>query len=734
MRVVQQVLHRSARAISLSEFHDALYATCKPRFPEARGLLHRPVALAISGGVDSMALAFLCSQIRRYDPNIVITDNPCSGFRGIVIDHMLREESTAEAAEVVKALTKLDLPAEFHQVNWKKELGDTFDIADVTNLESMARKIRYRRLGRLCAFKRMATMLVAHHEDDQYETVLMRLLAGHRNRALRGMRKAAGIPECEGEFGAFDSGWVDDQNRETPFYVTRLSKRQRRALKRDLRSSISQVMEEEEPPQDLLGDLQEYDSFRDDDWVRGNVMKFDASAELGTMPIEDGGVSIYRPLLEFSKDRLIATCLENNVPWFEDGTNRDPTLTTRNSIRHMYRSCELPRALQKPSIIALSKSWQRRAEAQDAEAKRMLERIVIHDFEPHVGTIVVQFPELPSLKTRRYTRTQERYQRRVSRQRLIAALAIQRIIALVSPELSPPAVANLQNVVSRLFPTLAEISDDSVASLPKAFNIAGLHFKPIQSPPQSATASADSYARTWYISRQPHSTTALPPHLRVPYWSVGKQGKRRPRTTRWKWSTWLPWHFWDNRFWVRLSHRLPYRVIVMPFLSEHAKDFRESLRPKDRVRLATVLKEFAPGKVRYTLPAIYSEEYVDLENVVARTGYPVPESQLTSDTPPERQSKTPLAPIVPSKMRLLALPTLDLQLPGLEKWLLHEIRYKRADKDTLRTMGSYSRGSFAIPKRLEAKGRRSAGRRGKWNVRIRRPFGKKQDCPSLVYS
>lgn len=669
-----------------------------------------------------MALAYLCSQIRRHTHDIEITDNPCSGFRGFIIDHKLREGSTEEARNVATALQRLGVPGEVHQVNWRKDLGfaPEVNISEVTNIESAARRARYRRLGRLCSFRRMATLLLAHHQDDQYETVLMRLMTGHRGRALRGMRTAASIPECEGEFGAFDSGWVDDQKRREPFYNTGLTKRQKKYLKEDLRLSIDHLMGEDESIHHPLTGLEEYDSSEGIDWAAKGLMNFSASGLLGTMPIEDGGVSIYRPLLEFSKDRLIATCLENNVPWFEDATNKDLRLTTRNSIRHIYKSCELPQALQKPAILALSKNWQRRAEIQDAEANRLLQRIVLHDFEPHVGTLVVQLPDLPVLQSRRYSRTPERFKRHILRKRATAALALRRVIALVSPELQAPTVANLQNVITRLFPALAESHDALAALPPKGFNIAGLHFMPVESKPNSATAPERSYPRTWYISRQPHPTTTPLPQWRVPYWSPEKQtNKRKVRLNRRKWSSWLPWQYWDNRFWIRLTHRFPYRVVVLPLLAEHMKHFRESLGPRDRDRLATILKKYAPGKVRYTLPAIYTEEYLDLDNVVARPGYPLTEEEFASGKIPTREEKGPVHPLDISKMRLVALPSLGIQLSGLEKWLLHEIRYKRADRATLKTMGSYDRSSFSS---LENEKPYTAVGRSSVKAKFKRPF------------
>jgi tRNA(Ile)-lysidine synthase len=676
-----------------------------------------------------MALAYLCSRVRRYDPDIKITDNPCSGFRAFVVDHVLRDGSTVEADAVCKELKEMGLASEVIRINWKKELGDDVDVKDITNLESAARRVRYRRLGKMLAYRKMATLLLAHHQDDQYETVLMRLLSGHRNRGLCGMRKAADIPECEGIFKAYNSGWVDDQSERFPFYNTKLTKNETKHLLQDLRNSINQnqLMLEEKPDENWLADLDRFDHGEHDEWAGGKSRKFEVPADLVSMPVEDGGVSIYRPLLEFSKDRLIATCLENNVPWWEDHTNNDPTLTMRNAVRHMHKSCQLPRALQKPAILALSEKCRRRARAEDAEAYRLLERTVLHDLEPHVGSLVVQFPDMSYLKSERRSTSIKHLRRRITQKRIIAGLALQKIIAIVSPELQVPSLPYLQNVISRLFPSLAFSSDSLVISPPKAFAIAGLHFMPIESTPQSVTSTVPTHPRTWYVSRQPYVSNLPLPTWRVSYWSTARvEKRRRHRNGQWKWSTWLPWKYWDGRFWIRMTHRLPYRIVVMPFLTEHAKSFRESLPPEDRDRMAAVLKKFAPGKVRYTLPAIYSEEYVDLDNVVSRPGYPVPDDHTWPENIVRKPGRPPIMPIEPSKMRLLALPTLDIQLPGLSKWLLFETRYKRAERETLQATGSFTRGSFTAPRISKRKCAFPAVIGGPRKVTFRRPFASKR--------
>ncbi|CCE78782.1 Piso0_000811 [Millerozyma farinosa CBS 7064] len=49
-------------------------------------------------------------------------------------------------------------------------------------------------------------------------------------------------------------------------------------------------------------------------------------------------VRVIRPLLEFCKADLVATCKENGVKWFEDYTNDDVGLTERNMLRYLINS------------------------------------------------------------------------------------------------------------------------------------------------------------------------------------------------------------------------------------------------------------------------------------------------------------------------------------------------------------------------------------------------------------
>ncbi|KAI0181845.1 adenine nucleotide alpha hydrolases-like protein [Hypoxylon sp. FL1284] len=737
MGTLQHVMHTGARPIGIPEFMDAMRATCTPRIPQARATIHRRVGVAVSGGADSMALAFLCSQIRKHEGDFKIADNPVSGFRGWVVDHRLREGSEKEALAVCRTLRDMGFIAELLTLDWSKVLGDYNHPKDLPNVESVARTLRYQKLGYQCSIRKTASLLMAHHEDDQYETVLMRLLQGHGSRGLRGMRSAHAIPECEGIFGADGSGFVDDQKSRFPFYNLTPSKKDRKALRRELKGRVRSFLDGTDSSDgdvELTGaDLGSADVKN----VRQS--KRSLSQETAAIDVEDGGVTVYRPLLEFGKDRLIATCLENKVPWWEDATNDDPTLTMRNAVRRLYKGFTLPKALQKPAILALSKRCERRIQAQEAEADRLLSQTVIHSFEPLAGTVTVQFPELARCLSVRDSRSPQRRQARLQKRREVAAILLRRILMLVTPESQPPLLAMLENHVSRLFPSLA-LPDEEAATAgpPKAFSLSGVHLVPLKSKPSSSDTALSSGSATndprqqshaqpiWFLSRAPYMSTRP-----LPVFHTSEQARRRRRRVGWaaKPATWgLPWTamwaLWDGRYWVRAEHRLRCRVVVQPLLREHAREFRARLPPPDRARLAAALAAFAPAKVRYSVPAIYIDEPVDVArgwHRLARPPIPRPPIPVYSD------AATPTATTAPivqdgsvdanaPRLMLVALPTLDIRLPHLEDWMAYEIRYRKVDRHTLSTAGSFSRGSFVAPRTVVTR-RVTRGRRGQGRVR-----------------
>ncbi|RSL99350.1 hypothetical protein CDV31_012216 [Fusarium ambrosium] len=644
MTTAARVFHHAPRPISIAEFRDAVEAVCPPRFPAARSARPQRVVLAISGGVDSMALAFLTSRMLQTFRHFKIADNPAHGAIAVVIDHRLRDESTEEARQVANELRKLNLKTTVTSLPWKEEKRNGLDPRKLPNLEGLARTYRYRALGGQCNYLGATSLFFAHHRDDQYETVLMRLLGGHGYRGLQGIREANSIPECYDMHGVYKSGLVDDQRQVSPFLSFRPPVREMKRLR--------SIFRDEKMAEPWKHGFKRLEKELVDRYPGHNPSEKEPNEPyLKPLDIEDGGVMIYRPLLEFDKDRLIATCEANNIPWVEDKTNKDPTLTTRNAIRYLVRNHELPKALQKPAILALAERAKRRTKLEEAEAHRYLVReAIVKDFDPNAGTLLIQFPTLRPFKGRHKRRSlNPTNELRKEHRRLIMAIAVRKLIDFVTPEYHLPPLANLDNVVNRLLPDLAPNPNPSP---PKAFAMSGVLFDPI----------VQGNSVKWFLSRAPYTSNqplpmaklfgVLDHRVRFDKEEAKDIAEANPgfRNMGWKRSK-----MFDGRYWVRIGYNNRPVFLVQPYRAEYAKVFRKALPPMRRARLEKLLKHYAPGKIRYSLPALYGVER-------ERDHY----SQHVTTT-----------------LTLLALPSLGIHIPGLERWVKYEVRYKNVDKTLL---------------------------------------------------
>lgn len=640
-----------------------------------------------------MALAYLCSKIRPTDHWFRVADHPVSAPFGIIVDHGMREGSDVEAAKVAQAIKEIGVKPQVVKLQWDGIVEKGGSPNDLPNVETVARELRYRRLGMLCRTWKVTTLLTAHHEDDQYETVLMRLLSGHGYRGLQGMRPATDIPECYDLHNVYQSGLIDDQRLDSPLYNMRPTEHEKKQVRRELRDEVDPAVIRKEIEDGLRADIAS--TYLDDEYD-GIAKGSKRAPPLAPLESEDGGVMVYRPLLHFGKDRLIATCLENRIPWFEDHTNADQTLTMRNAVRHMCRNHTLPAALQKPAILRLAQRCRARVAAEEAEADRLLDRVLVHEFGQNAGTLVVTlhpfaFPTAP----RRSSRSPTARRKRIAHYRLIAALLIRRLISMVTPERELSQVAQLGHLVSMLFPSLAE---DGSPPEPKAYVICGVHFTPL----------VGDYPLRWLLSRAPHASNLPRPSVTFPQVALAKRIGKHP--SAWKTGGWHEARMFDGRYWVSILHRLPCKVLVAPFEMEHHKPFREGLADEStRRELAAALRRYAPGKVRYTLPAIYAtmdvsnlleggdwwpaqppstdpaalsdadenmEESEVIRKIRARNGKGL-SKVLAGRLEWERQMKKEAKP------QLLALPTMGFFLPGLGDWLRWEVRYRKVDSKLL---------------------------------------------------
>jgi tRNA(Ile)-lysidine synthase len=148
---------------------------------EARSLLrpiktYRHVVLAVSGGADSLAMMFIVAgwakELGQQGPQISVA----------TVDHGLRPEASQEAASVSVMAQELALA---HRVLvWTGEKPST-------GLQEAAREARYRLLKAYAEDIGADAIVLAHHAEDQAETVLIRLSAGSGLSGLAGMASEA---------------------------------------------------------------------------------------------------------------------------------------------------------------------------------------------------------------------------------------------------------------------------------------------------------------------------------------------------------------------------------------------------------------------------------------------------------------------------------------------------------------------------------------------------------------
>lgn len=139
----------------------------RSQFEFSNALMDRPWILAVSGGADSMAM--LHSIHRMF-----------AGHRLIVahMNHHAREESDADERFVREATESLGL--HFEVGHWRPERNSHF--------ESDARRARHEWFTSLAGKWEAGAVMTAHSQNDQAETVLMRLARGSGPIGMSGIR------------------------------------------------------------------------------------------------------------------------------------------------------------------------------------------------------------------------------------------------------------------------------------------------------------------------------------------------------------------------------------------------------------------------------------------------------------------------------------------------------------------------------------------------------------------
>jgi tRNA(Ile)-lysidine synthase len=129
-------------------------------------MVKEDLAVAVSGGPDSLALAYLakCYSIKN---KIKV--------KYFIIDHKLRKESSLEAKTVKSILKKIDINCKILKWNGKKPSK---------NIQAEARDKRYSLLANECKKSSIKYLLLGHHINDLFENFFIRLVRGSGLKGL----------------------------------------------------------------------------------------------------------------------------------------------------------------------------------------------------------------------------------------------------------------------------------------------------------------------------------------------------------------------------------------------------------------------------------------------------------------------------------------------------------------------------------------------------------------------
>jgi len=192
------------------------------------------VLVAVSGGADSLALAYALSVEAEKLAITVI---------GVTVDHQLQSASSVQAQKVVDQLSNFGLECVVKEV--------TVDVKE--GLEASARKVRYKAINEVAQEKNAAAVFLGHTKDDQAETVLLGLARGSGTRSLSGMAHHNGIyvrplleiSRVQNEKLCQEVGldyWNDPHNQDSQFARVRVRNEALPTLEKTIGPGISDAL------------------------------------------------------------------------------------------------------------------------------------------------------------------------------------------------------------------------------------------------------------------------------------------------------------------------------------------------------------------------------------------------------------------------------------------------------------------------------------------------------------
>ena len=188
------------------------------------------IVVAVSGGADSLALAYALShEVKKLAIQL----------SAVTIDHQLQSKSGEQANQVVEQMKKLNLDCSVVKVNVEITEG----------LEASARKARYVALDEL----QVDAVFLGHTHNDQAESVLLGLARGSGTRSLSGMAEVNGkyirpflaITREQTESACSEIGltpWNDPHNKDAQFARVRVRTQALPVLEETIGPGISDAL------------------------------------------------------------------------------------------------------------------------------------------------------------------------------------------------------------------------------------------------------------------------------------------------------------------------------------------------------------------------------------------------------------------------------------------------------------------------------------------------------------
>lgn len=388
-----------------------------------------------------------------------------------------------------------------------------------TRFETEARKFRYQHLGATCVEEGITHLFLGQHQDDQIETILLQQIKDvHGQQLALGMRPLSTIPCCSDLFGV-----GCDANRDYKPISLKITP--------------------------------------------------------ARLPVTYPGIKIYRPLLEFPKSRLVATCDENQISYVSDPSNQDPTCTARNALRVVLSTNEIPRALKQESLTRLSLVAERKRQVSDDMVSKLLAATCVRRFSPFAGVLTVTPPV----------------------------------------DVAQDPVCSIDHVVSYLGRLLEVVSPKHTSRRSDRENMQGLAAWMLSQPGKSSDSSCWTARGVWIqyehdgccfsLSRQPFTAEEIRTGPTFPFFAHDKQTNQDSSNRIQTKQMWSDWILWDARYWIRIGGphsqdvaRCGIRSLAIEDLRRYYDCGLNSLRERNKTR--GILADWAPGKSRYTLPVL----------------------------------------------------------------------------------------------------------------------------------